>query len=124
MPPKMPYNAPQGPCYNYGIYDHWARECPSPKQPRPPSANQAILTLARYCLECGIMYLVANCPHNPNKKGKPPLNKINVIPSLDATHILSGEESEGVKPVITQAQARNNPMINKETQMERSSNNT
>ena len=48
MPPKKPHNAPQGPCYNYGSYDHWVRECPSPKQPRP---NQAILALARYCLK-------------------------------------------------------------------------
>ena len=28
MPPKKPQNPPQGPCYNYGSYDHWARECP------------------------------------------------------------------------------------------------
>ena len=31
MPPKKPQNAPQGPCYNYGSYDHWTRECPCPK---------------------------------------------------------------------------------------------
>ena len=61
MPPKKPQNAPQGPCYNCGSYDHWARKCPSPKQPRPPPANQALLALARYCLECGITHLVAGC---------------------------------------------------------------
>ena len=78
MPPKKPQNAPQGPCYNYKIYDHWARECPSPKQPRPPPAAE-ILVLARYCLECGITHLVANCPHNLDKKGKAPLNTMNAI---------------------------------------------
>ena len=72
------------------------------------------------------MYLVADCPHNLEKKGKTPLNTVNVIPSPDARPLPSGEESEGVKPVnvVTQAQARNNPMINKKTQTERSSNNT
>ena len=51
---------------------------------------------------------------------------MNVIPSPKTTPVPSGEESEGVKPVnvVTQAQAKNNPMINKETQTERSSNNT
>ena len=122
MPPKKPQNAPQGPCYNCGSYDHWARKCPYPKQPRPPPTNQAILDLARYRLECGITHLVADCPHNPDKKGKAPLNTMNAIPSSNATPIPSGEESEGVKPVnvVTQAQARNNPMINKETQIKRS----
>ena len=63
---------------------------------------------------------------NKEGKGKAPLNLVNVIPSLDTTPVPSGEESEGVKPVnvVTRAQARNNPMINEETQMERSSNNT
>ena len=42
LPPKKPQNAPQGPCYSCGSYDHWARECPSPKQPRLPPTNQAI----------------------------------------------------------------------------------
>ena len=62
IPPKKPQNAPQGPCYNYGSYDHWARECPSPKQPRPPPNNQAILALARYCLKCGLTHLVVDMP--------------------------------------------------------------
>ena len=123
---KQPQNAPQGPCYNCKSYDHWARDCPSPKQPRPPPTNPTIPTLARYYLECGITHLVADCPHNPDKKGKDPLNTMNVIPSLETTHVPSEEESDGVKPmnVVTQAQARNNPMINKETQMERSLRNT
>ena len=65
-------------------------------------------------------------PHNPNKKGKTPLNIVNVISSPKTTPVPSGEESEGVKPlnVVTQDQARNNPMINEKTQMERSSRNT
>ena len=60
------------------------------------------------------------------EKGKAPVNTVNVIPSPKTTPVPSGEESEGVKPVnmVTQAQARNNPMINKETQIERSSRNT
>ena len=55
------------------------------------------------------------------------MNTVNVILSPDTTPLpTSEEESEGVKPVnvVTRAQARNNPMRNKETQMERSSNNT
>ena len=54
------------------------------------------------------------------------MNTVNVIPSPKTTPVPSGEESEGVKPVnvVTRAQARSNPMINKETQMERSSKNT
>ena len=79
-PPKKPQNTPQGPCYNCGSYDHWARHCPSPKQPRPPPSNLAIPTLARYCLECGIMHLVADFPHNLDKKEKAPLNTMNAIP--------------------------------------------
>ena len=72
------------------------------------------------------MQLVANCPHNLDKKGKAPLNTMNVIPSPETTHVPSDEESEGVKPVnvVTQAQARHNPMINEETQIERSLRNT
>ena len=99
---------------------------PAPKQPRPPPANQAILALAKYCLKCGITHLVADCPHHLDKKEKAPLNAVNVIPSPDVTPIPSGEESEGVKPVnvVTQAQARKNPMINEGTQIERSSRNT
>ena len=78
--------------------------------------------MATYCLKCGITHLVADCPHNLDKKGKAPLNTTNVILSPDVTPIPKGEESEGVKPmnVVTQAQARNNPMIKKETQMEKS----
>ena len=79
QPPKKPQNAPQGLCYNYGSYDHWARDCLSPKQPRPPATNLAIFALARYCLECGITHLVTVCPHNPDKKGKTPLNTVNVV---------------------------------------------
>ena len=54
------------------------------------------------------------------------MNTMNVILSLDTTPIPSGKDSEGVKPVsiVTQAQARNNPMRNKETQTERSLENT
>ena len=72
------------------------------------------------------MYLVADCPNNLDKKGKTPLNTMNVIPSLETTPVPSGEESEGVKPVnmIIGAQARNNPMINEEIQIEWSSRNT
>ena len=123
---RKPPNAPQGPCYNCKSYDHWARDCPGPRQPRPPPANQAIPALSRYCLECGITHLVTDCPLNPDQKGKAPVNTVNVIPSPKTTPVPSGEESEGVKPVnvVTRAQARNNPMINKETQTERSSNNT
>ena len=126
MPSKKPQNAPQIPRYNYGSYDHWARECPSPKQLRPPPANQAILALAMYCFECGIMNLVADYPHNFDKKGKAPLNTVNVIPSPNTTLVPSGEEIEEVKlvNVVTQAQPKNNPMINKETQTEKSSRNT
>ena len=67
-----------------------------------------------------------DCPHNLDKKEKAPLNTVNVILSPDATPIPSGEESEGVKPmiVVTQPQAKNNPMINEKTQMERSLRNT
>ena len=70
--------------------------------------------------------MVADCPHNLDKKGKAPLNAAEVIPSPKATPTPSGEESEGVKPlnVVTQAQAQNNPMIIEETQMERSSRNS
>ena len=127
QPPKKPQNAPQGPSYNYGSYDHWARDCPSPRLFRPSPANPAIPTLARYCLECGITHLVADCPHNLDKNlGKAPLSTMNVIPSPKATPVPSGEESEGVKPmtVVTQAQARNNTMINKETQTKKSFRNT
>ena len=84
----------------------------------------SIPSLARYCLKCGIMNLVANCPHNSNKKGKAPLNTVNAMLSLHP--MPSGEESEGVRPinVVTQAQARKNPMINKENQTKRSSRNS
>ena len=72
------------------------------------------------------MHLVMDCPHNPNKKGKTPLNTVNAIPSLETTHVSSGEESEVVKSVnvVTRAQGRTNPMINKEIQTERSLRNT
>ena len=72
------------------------------------------------------MNLVADCPHNPDKKGKTPLNTMSAISSPETTFVLSGEESEGVKPVnvVTQAQAQKNPMKNEEIQMERSSRNT
>ena len=69
---KKPQNSPQCPCYNYGSYDHWARDCPSPKEPMLLPADQAFLALARYCLECGITHLVTDCPHNLNKKGRLP----------------------------------------------------
>ena len=70
-----------------------------PDSPRLPPANQAILALTGYCLECGITHLVLKCPHNPDKKGKAPVNIVNVIPSPNTTPLPSGEESEGVKPV-------------------------
>ena len=112
----------QGACYNCGG-DHWARDCPYPRQPRPNQANPTIPTLAWYYLECGIAHLVTDCPHNPNKKRKAPLNRIEVIPSPKTTLTPSGEESEGVKPLnaVTQAQAQNNQMINEETQTKWSS---
>ena len=71
-------------------------------------------------------HLVVNCPHNHDKKGKAPLNTVNVISSPETTPVPSGEESEGAKfmNVVTQAQARNNLMINEETQTERSLSNT
>ena len=123
---KRPPNAPLGPCNTCGGVNHWARECPFPQQSRPNQANLVVLALARHCLECGIKYLVINCPLNPYKKGKAPLSSIDVIPSLNTMPTLSGEESEGMKPVnvVTQAQARDNLMTNKETQTERSSRNT
>ena len=67
-----------------------------------------------------------NCLQNLDNKWKALLNAIEVIPSLNTTPTPSGEESEGVRPmnVVTQAQAQNNPMENKETQAERSSRNT
>ena len=72
-------------------------------------ANLAILGLARYCLECTITHLVADCPHNPDKKGKAPLNEIEVIPSPKTITTPSGEESEGIKPLNVVTQAQNNP---------------
>ena len=112
-------NAPQGPCYNCKSYDHWTKDSPSPRQPRP---NLAIPTLARYCLDCGIKHLVSNCLHNLDHKGKAPLNMIKFIPSPKTTPTPSGEEIEGIKPLnlVTWAQAQNNTQINEETQIEKS----
>ena len=67
---KKLQNAPQGPCCNCGSYDLLSRDCSSPRQPRHGQANLAILALARYCLECGITHLVADCPHNLAKRGR------------------------------------------------------
>ena len=70
---------------------------------------------------------MTDCPHNPNHKGKAPLNSIEVIPSPKlTTPTPSEEESEGFNPlnVVTQAQAQNNPRINEETQTKKSSRNS
>ena len=72
------------------------------------------------------MHLVVDCSHNLDKKGKSPLNTMNVILLPKTTPVPSGLESEGVNLVnmVTQDQDRNNPKINEETQIEKSSRNT
>ena len=102
---KRQPNAPPRPYYKCGNFDHWAKDCPSPQQPRPNQNLPAIMALTRYCLDYGIKHFVLDCQLNPRSKVKAPLNSIEVIPFTNTMPTLSGEESEEVKllKVVTRA---------------------
>ena len=64
--PKQAPNLPLGPCYNYSG-DHFIKDCPYPRQPRPNPTNK-VPVLARQYLDCGIKHLVFDCLLNLDKQ--------------------------------------------------------
>ena len=121
MAPKRAPNISLGPCYNCSK-NHLIIDCLYPRQPRQTNAASVDPALARYCLECGIKYLVSDCPLNPEKKGKVALNLLETIPSSSDT------ESEGAKPfnvaMRAQSQQQETHLTIEEEKSERSSPNS
>ena len=60
--------------------------------------------IKRICVDCGIKHLIQDCPSNPEFKGKPTLNYVEIITSSST----SSSESEHIVSVkvVTRAQAK------------------
>ena len=62
---KRAPNAPLEPCYN-STGEHLIKDCPFPRKLRQ-TETAIVPMLIRYCMECGIKHLVADCPSHPEK---------------------------------------------------------